>query len=83
MVGEGFVEAEDLKISDKLLLSSGKCVTIEEIQVKQRYILFIILRLFWLSEDFNAVLDEISHSKSSWDYSRLARPMEKNLKKKE
>ena len=35
MVGEGFVEAKDLKISDKLLLSSGKCVTIEEIQVEQ------------------------------------------------
>ena len=35
MVGEGFVEAKDLKISDKLLLSSGKCVTIEEIQIEQ------------------------------------------------
>ena len=79
MVGEGFVKAEDLKISDKLLLSSGTYAIIEEIQIEQRYILFIILRLFWLSEDFNAVLDEISHSKSSWDYSRLARPMEKKI----
>ena len=35
VVGEGFVKAKDLKISDKLLLSSGKCVTIEEIQVEQ------------------------------------------------
>ena len=35
VVGEGFVEAKDLKISDKLLLSSGKCVTIEEIQVEE------------------------------------------------
>ena len=34
-VGESFVKAEDLKISDKLLLSSRKCVTIEEIQVEQ------------------------------------------------
>ena len=35
VVGEGFVEAKDLKISDKLLLSSGKCVIIEEVQVEQ------------------------------------------------
>ena len=35
VVGEGFVEVKDLKISDKLLLSSGKCVTIEEIQVEE------------------------------------------------
>ena len=34
VVGEGFVEAKDLKISDKLLLSSGKCVTIEKLEVK-------------------------------------------------
>ena len=34
MVGEGFVEAKDLKISDKLLLSSGKCVTIEKLEVE-------------------------------------------------
>ena len=37
VVGEGFVEAKDLKTSDKLLLSSGKCVTIEEIQVEQLF----------------------------------------------
>ena len=35
VVGEGFVEAKDLKISDQLLLSSGKRVIIEEIQVEQ------------------------------------------------
>ena len=35
VVDKGFVEAKDLKTSDKLLLSSGKCVTIEEIQVEQ------------------------------------------------
>ena len=34
MVAEGFVKAKDLKISDKLLLSSGKCVTIEKLEVK-------------------------------------------------
>ena len=34
MIGEGFVEVKDLKISDKLLLSSGKCVTIEKLEVE-------------------------------------------------
>ena len=34
MAGEGFVEAEDLKISDKLLLSSGKRVIIEKLEVE-------------------------------------------------
>ena len=35
VVDKGFVEAKDLKISDKLLLSSGKRVIIEEVQVEQ------------------------------------------------
>ena len=33
-VGESFVKAEDLKISDKLLLSSGTCAIIEKLEVE-------------------------------------------------